>query len=130
MEVDNEIIGAEKYSRMKPQAVIAVLSAPTLKQAAQDLGISESTMYRWLEKEDFLEAMREARQQATKQAFAKLQKGTSRMVDVLFSIAEDQMAPHSARVSAAKSVLDAVIKVTEDEEIICRLNRLEKLSKD
>jgi len=120
----------EKYERLKDRAVIAVLSAPTIKEAAQTLGVSESTMYRWLERDDFLEAMREARQQATKQAFAKLQKGTSRMVDVLFTIAEDKMAPPSARVSAAKSVLETVIKVTEDEEIIIRLKRLEDLIND
>ena len=130
MGENNKRDRTEKYQRLKEQAVIAVLTAPTISDAAQSLNVSESTLYRWLAYDDFLEALRAARQEATKQAFAKLQRGTSRMVDVLFSIAEDKMASPAARVSAARSVLETVIKVTEDEEIITRLKRLEELIDD
>lgn len=120
-----ESSSSEKYSRLKGLAVITLLSAPNVKDAAAIVGVSESTMYRWLEREDFLESLREARQQAVKVAMAQLQKCTGDMVKVLSGIAEDEKAPYSARVSAASKLLDTAIRITENDEIVSRLKRLE-----
>ena len=125
MALENETSQTEKYSRLKDLAVITLLSTPNIADAAKAVGVSESTMYRWMEKEDFLDSLREARQQAIKIAMAQLQQCTGNMIKVLSTIAEDKKAPYSARVSAASKLLDSAIRITEDEEIIARLKRLE-----
>jgi len=115
----------DKYDRLKEPAITALLSHSTVEQAADVAGLSPSTLYRWLKTEDFLESFRQARQETVKLAMVKLQQSTSSMVDVLVGIAKDESKPSGTRVNAAKTVLEASIKVVEMEEIIERLKKIE-----
>jgi hypothetical protein len=61
-----------------------------------------------------------------KQAIGKMQACISRAVDILMLVAEDTEAPASARVSAARSIIDQALKSAEMEDLVKRVEQLEK----
>jgi hypothetical protein len=73
----------------------------------------------------FREAYRHARREAVEQARARLQQASSEAVEALRDVMNDQDAPHSSRVSAARTVLDMAMQATNEEEIEKRLAALE-----
>jgi DNA-binding MurR/RpiR family transcriptional regulator len=115
----------EKLSRKEEQAIAALLSAPTLAEAAHTAGVSEPTLWRWLQREEFQTAYRQARQVVVQQAIARLQHVAGTAVETLYSVMQDADKPASARVSAARAVLDLALKATELEDLAARVAALE-----
>ncbi len=111
----------------REKAIAALLSEPSTTAAAAKVGIGETTIYRWLNDAAFAEAYREARRAAVHQAISRLQQVSSNAVQVLVSVMEDPQTPATARISAAKAVLEFAIKAVEFEDIQVRLAALEKL---
>ena len=105
----------EKQSRKQEQAIAALLTEPTLAAAAKAVGIGVSTIGRWTQDEQFQEDYRKARMEAVSHATAKLQQAAESAVNALRSIVDDEKAPASSRVSAAKTILDAACRATEAE---------------
>lgn len=117
----------EKLSRKKEKAIAALLSQPSIPMAAKEAGIGESTLWRWLQLEDFNSEYRKARREVVTHAITKLQKGMSDAVQTLQEVMMDNEAPASARVSAAKTMLDMGIKGMETEDLEERISKLEKI---
>jgi hypothetical protein len=128
MAVHDEKAQSEKYERLKDQAIISLLTAPNIEEAAKALGIGQTTLYRWLRLPEFQDELKEARRQAVNLAIGKLQQSTSKAVQVLQDVAENEEAPASARVSAAKTIIEMSLKAVELDDIIERLKRLEELA--
>jgi hypothetical protein len=59
------------------------------------------------------------------QAITQVQRATGEAVETLRSVMQDAEAPASARVSAAKAILETAIKAVEVEDIEARLTALE-----
>ncbi|MCF8567723.1 hypothetical protein LLE49_23670 [Alicyclobacillus tolerans] len=85
------------------------------------------TLWRWLQEPDFKEQYRAAKSEAFHQAIGRLQQVSSVAVDTLESVMKDTEAPHSSRVSAAKTVLDISGKAIEMDEMMERIEKLERL---
>ena len=102
-----------------------MLSQPTISAAAESVGVGESTLRRWLKGEDFLAAYRAARREAGSQAMGHLQGACSVAVLALTDISQDVNSPASARVSAAKSILELALKGVELEDLAVRVEELE-----
>jgi DNA-binding MurR/RpiR family transcriptional regulator len=117
---------AEKLSRKREVAIAALLTAPTIADAADAASISEPTLWRWLQREDFQTAYRQARREAVSQAVAYLQRVASDAVDTLRAVMQDSQKPASARVSAARAVLDLAIRGVEIEDLEARIQALER----
>ena len=115
----------QKLSRNKERAISAMLSQPSVALAAESVGIGERTLWRWLQLDDFKTAYREARSQLVSQAIALVQSGMSSAVRTLQDIMSDKDAPASARVSAAKTMLDMGLKGIEIEDLEFRISQLE-----
>lgn len=115
-----------KMTRKMEAAVAALLTAPTISIAAQAVGISEQTLWRWLQLTEFQEKYREAKRQAVAQAVTRLQQATTKAVDTLEDIMNDKIAPPSSRVTAAKTVLEMAIKAIEMEDLAVRIEALER----
>ena len=60
-----------------------------------------------------------------RQAIAQIQNGLSSAVKTLSDIMEDKESPASARVTAARSMIDMAIRAIEIEELDARLTVLE-----
>src|ERR1044071_10441620 len=64
-------------------ALQAVISHPTLKEAALAAGIGETTLWRYMQDEEFSRRLREARREAVNHAVTRLQEASSEAVTVL-----------------------------------------------
>ena len=118
----------QKLSRKEESAISALLTQGTLAEAAQMAGIGEATLRRWLQRDDFQAAYRRARREAVSHAMAYLQRVGGEAVDTLRSIMNDDQKPASARVTAARVILDMSIKAVEFEDLEVRIAALEALS--
>lgn len=118
--------GTGKMTRRKEIAISNLLKLPTVSEAAEATGIGERTLWRWLQDPSFQEAYRKARRETVSQAVARLQKETSQAVEALAAVMGDAEAPATARVSAARAVLELAIKAIEIEDIEARIAELEK----
>jgi AcrR family transcriptional regulator len=64
----------EKLGAKQEAAVLAMLTARSVEDAARSAGVAPRTLYRWLKEKDFDAAYREARRAAFSQAIARLQQ--------------------------------------------------------
>ena len=116
----------EKLSRNQERAISALLVHPTMSQAAEAAGIGEVTLWRWLRIPTFKEQYRLARREAVSQAVGQLQAACSIAVVALTDVFRDVNCPASARVSAARTVLEMALKGVELEDLAVRVEELEK----
>jgi predicted transcriptional regulator len=107
------------------KAIIALLNQPTMKEAAEAAGISEVTLWRWLQTPDFRSSYMEARRVAVQRAIARTQAATTEAVETLREVMNDQTAKGSERIAAAKAILDYALKGIELEDHEMRLQELE-----
>ena len=115
----------EKLTRKQDQAIVGLLLCPSIREAARQSGVAEVTLYRWLKLEAFQTAYREARRLCVHQALGKVQQASGDAVETLRTLMQDPTTPTSARVSAAKAILDTAIKAVEVEDLEQRLLALE-----
>lgn len=116
----------EKLSRKQEAAIAALLSCKTIAEAAKAAGIGENTLFRWLRLDDFQNAYRKARKDVVSQAIGQIQNGLSDAVKTLQSVMNNKKAPASARVSAARSMIDLGLKGVEIEDLQSRVEALER----
>ena len=116
----------ETQSRQEDTAIAGLLSCPTLLEAATKAGVNEATLQRWLKEPDFSARYREARQPVVQHAITRLQSATTAAVDTL----ERNMGcgVPSTEVAAAKAVLEQAFKATELNDVMARLEELERQS--
>lgn len=107
-------------------ALRAVISHPTLKDAAQAAGVSETTLWRYMQDGEFSRRLREARREAVNHAVLRLQKASSDAVTVLRDIMMKESAPAPARITAARAVLDYSMRAVETDELRVRIEELEE----
>jgi len=93
----------EKLSRKQELAIAALLTCSAIADAAKQCSIGEVTLHRWLKDATFQAAYREARRQVMQAA----------------------EAPASAKVSAAKTILETAVKAVELEDLEARIVALE-----
>ena len=116
----------EKLSRKQEQGIRALLLQPTLVDAATTIGVDERTLRRWLRDDAvFQMAYREARRAVVQHAIVQVQRATGEAVETLRSVMQDAEAPASARVSAAKAILETAVKGVEIEDLEVRIAALE-----
>ena len=108
------------------KAIVSLLNCRTVQEAASQVGVNESTIWRWMREQAFQEALQEAKHRMVAQAFIKLQQAAGEAVETLRTIITDKAAPASSRVGAAKTVLEFAVRVAKIEEIENRLDALER----
>jgi phage terminase small subunit len=116
-------------TRRKEAFIAALLSCPTIAHAARTAGIAEVTAGRWLKDATFQAAYREARRQVVQQAIVQVQHATGAAVQTLVAVMQDNESPSSARVSAARSILEMAIRAVEIEDLEARITALEQQAK-
>ena len=119
----------EKLSRKQDTFISALLTTPTLADAAHTVGIGEVTAWRWLKEPTVQTAYREVRRAVVTQAIAQVQRATGEAVETLRAVMQDPEAPASAKVSAARTILETAVKAVELEDLEARIAALEAQSK-
>ena len=108
------------------RALSALLTSKTKLEAAEKAGITDRTLRRYFENPEFCQRYREAFagviEDATRQAQALLMPALSTLQTVM----EDEEIPAQARITAAKSIIDYSLKLTEQADILEQLRELEE----
>ena len=116
----------EKFGRKKEDAIAALLSQPSVEQAARVAGVGTRTLVRWLQVPEFKAAYHKARRDAFGQATARLQQASGAAVSTILKIMVDKDTPVASRLRAAESVVNHAAKAIEIEEIEARVTELER----
>ena len=115
----------EKLSRKQEQAIAALISQPTMGAAAKESGVSEVTLWRWLQDQDFQGAYRHARRQIVEKAVAELQGACSDAVKALTR--NLTCGVPAVEVNAAKTILDQATKGIELSDLVEQVEQLKSL---
>lgn len=105
--------------------IAALLTSPNVRTAAKAAGISESAVYKRLRDKTFKAKYDQQRHLLLEQATGALQGHLNGAVATLASIMNDRSAPHQTRLNAAESIIRNCLKLTEQNEILARLDTLE-----
>jgi len=98
------------------RAIEALLTNPTIQDAATAAGISRASIHNWLRRSPaFRNAYREARGEALSHAIAMTQRYAPLAVQTLAKITGDERAPFAVRVNAAAHLLNFGKKVGDAE---------------
>ena len=115
-----------KFSSLshRQQSALPVIAAtPTLAQAARSSGIAESTLYRWLEDDEFRDELTRLRREAAELAKRELQGIMLRSVSVLSDALEH---PDIAmRLRAARYGMAFAVQISEVEKLRADLQSVE-----
>jgi len=115
----------------KQEAVIgALISQHSISDAAKSAKIGKRTLWRWLKMENFKRAYLDARREVVTQAIVKIQAGMTAAAETLLEVMKSKKSSPSARVSAARTLLDFGLRAIEIEELELRVESLEKTIKE
>jgi DNA-binding MurR/RpiR family transcriptional regulator len=113
----------EKLTRKAEQAIAALLEHPTIAEAARACGVSERSLWRWLQRPDFQKRYREAQRAIVDGAIGELQAAT---VEAVKTLRRNLNCGNAfAENSAAQAVLTHSLKALEMQELQERIERLE-----
>jgi hypothetical protein len=116
-------IVAPVLSRRQEGVIVALLSTPTIKDAAALAGVSESTVWRLMQREDFQKRFKKAQDQAVDSALAALQGAATRAIESLMRNLTCGLP--SAEVQAAKIIIDFTFKARDQFDHGPRIKQLE-----
>ena len=108
--------------------IVALLANPSVEAAAAAVGIGRVTAWRWLKDPDVIARCREARRDALRHTTARLQEAARASVECLDKV-QHEGESESARVSAARTLLELSLKAADTEDIHSRLDLLEQAVK-
>ena len=115
-----------KLTPKQEEAILALLTAQGVDNAARAIGIGPRTLYRWMNEPLFDKAYRKARRDAFGQGTARLQQAAGAAVSSVLKIMVDQHTPASTKLRAADLVLSHGAKAIEMEDIEARVAELER----
>ncbi len=108
------------------KALLALLTQPTREAAAKAAGITSKTLRSYLDDPAFLSEYEKALSGLVKDATRQAQQSLSPALSTLREIVEDSRQPATARISAARSLLEYSLRLTEITDILDQLRELEK----
>jgi len=107
------------------KAIPILISCDTVEEAARQIGIAKTTLYTWMEREEFNQAVTSARRKLLDKAMNKLLNVSMKAVLTLEKLLEAES--ESVRRAAANDVLGHLLKYRELSEIEERLESVEKI---
>ena len=116
--------------RVTDNALIsALLTCPTIKQASEQVGLSEQSVYSRLRKPDFRTKLQYARTTHFQVISSKLEHANFRALDTLINILDDSEVSAGIKVRASQTLLDLSLKNREQIDVISRIENLEEMLK-
>jgi hypothetical protein len=110
------------------QCIAELIDKPTQRAAAEACKISVKTIRRWMDEPAFLAAFRDAKNEIFANTTNRLRQAGPIAVRTLYQIATNEDTPPGApsRVAAARALLEFGITHVEIEDVLARLEKLEK----
>jgi len=118
----------EKIGGRKEAAILALLTARSVEEAARASNVPLRTLYRWMQDPDFDAAFRRTKRLTFGQSLARLQQAAGAAAGIMLKIMIDNTVPAAIRLKAADAVFGHARDAIETEEIEARLAALERAS--
>jgi hypothetical protein len=118
----------DKRPKLRERFIMALLANPGVETAAESVGISRVTAWRWMQDPAVVQRLTGVRRQSMQHAMMRLQAAASAAVACLCEVQQD-VESGSARVSAARTILEMALRAAEIGDIEERLERLEQIAK-
>ena len=115
----------KRPSARQQRAIEALITEPTTRAAAKAAKVSEATIWRWLTDPIFSTAYKDARSQLLESTLTALQAKGQAAVEALADVMTNAVEYPSARVSAARTILEMTLKAREVLEVEERLREVE-----
>lgn len=110
----------------KEKALQALLVCRTRAEAAKAAGIGESTLREYMKDAEFMERYKQAFGGMVADATRQAQQTLSPALSTLREIMEDRGEQASARITAARSILEYAMKLCEQTDILDQIRELER----
>lgn len=109
----------------REKLIASLLVCNTNREAAALAGISERTLYTYLNDPAFSAAYEAEKQRLIENAADQIQRSLEPAITALRTITEDKKAGKTARVQAARTLLEYGIRLTEYTTLEARIKALE-----
>lgn len=123
-EIDSELTDTQE------KLIYAMLVLPTVSQAAESIGITPDTGYRFLKLRHVQDAYKQLRKQSFENALNGLLDVVDEAVSTLRTIMSDKKISASVRVRSAEILLKSAIEYHKIQELEEKLEELTELSKE
>ena len=107
------------------QTVAALLSAGSVRSAAKLLNVAPSTVQRAMDEPGFAELYAASKKEILQSACNKLSGNICEAADIIAAIMKDSSNAPQIRINAAQLIFNTYTKLTEQNEILERSERLE-----
>jgi hypothetical protein len=114
-----------QMDRKGEEVISCLLRCGTLAEAARQSEISESTILRWLKEPEFASQYRQARRAQLELTFHAVARSATTAIATLLQVMQSPDKFSSARVSAARAVLDLALRLIEIDDFEQRLAAVE-----
>lgn len=121
VNIHNELV--DRQSRF----LNALLVCRTIKEAADEAGVSKATAYRYLKDEKFLGKYRDVKSQIMRSTSNKVQLSAETAITTLVDVAKNGRN-EMARVTAASKILDIAYTSYEKEDLENRIQAIEQMA--
>lgn len=111
----------------KENIAVNLLTCKTLNEAAEKSGVSISTIYRLRKQPSFQKVINQVKDDMFKETIQKAQGYCLDMLEVLKTIANDNTATDSSRVSAARTVLELGLQSRNTELVQQEIEELKRM---
>lgn len=110
------------------QIISAILVSTTNKEAAEICGLSEAQFYKRIRADDFKKEFSKVKSDILGRVTTTMQNGMTEAAKTMLDIMRDDATAPQIRLNAADSIIRNGMKLTEQHEILQRLERLEMLN--
>jgi hypothetical protein len=114
-----------KSKKSKEDAIVTLASCSSYAEAARELGVSIPTIYKWLGDPEFAAKLESIRNQIVSESISKLKTHTTKAVDTLAMLLDDDNP--QIRRGVSNDILNHVSRFIEIKEIEVRLKALEAI---
>jgi hypothetical protein len=122
---ENTVPDAPARTRPKAeQAIAALLKGLTYKAAAAEAGMNERTLRAWLAQEWFRTQYDAAKKQLLDSTINMLRSAGQVGVNTLRDVANNKKAPFGARATAARSLLEMLLRACELQDVTGEMEQL------
>lgn len=114
--------------KVKDEVVLAALiSSPSVKEASKACGLGETQIFARLRDPEFSKLYKQARRDLLSGCMAGLQASLGEAVDTMAAIMRNEDVSAQVRLNAAESIMRNSMKLTEQIDILERVDALEKM---
>jgi transposase-like protein len=122
----NQTVAQSIISPKQRRAIEALLTTGDVQAAAQQVGVSRDSLYRWLKQPVFIEAVRAAEAQAIDDLSRLLVRLGRTASGTLAKAMSDATTPVAAKIRAADIVLNRLLQLRELATLEARVVELER----